>query len=70
MSSINSKQAKIRDRGDAMAKSTLEYAGTDLPTMQTGLEVFGRTMANVQEYREAYVSFVWISLNWFSTLVL
>ena len=48
-----------------MAKSTLEYAGTDLPTMQTGLEVFGRTMANVQEYREAYVSFVWNFLNWF-----
>jgi len=58
MSSINSKQAKIRDRGDAMAKSTLEYANTDLPTMQTGLEVFGRTMANVQEYREAYIQSV------------
>ena len=39
-----------------MAKSTLDYANTDLPTMQTGLGVFGRTMANVQEYREAYVS--------------
>ena len=51
-----SKHGKIRDRGDAMAKSTVEYSQSDLPTMQVGLDAFGRTVANVQEYREAYVS--------------
>jgi len=55
MSSINSKQGKIRDRGDEMAKSTIEYATTDLSTMQVGLDSFGRSIANVQEYRNAYL---------------
>ena len=50
-----SKQGKIRDRGDEMAKSTIEYATTDLSTMQVGLDSFGRSIANVQEYRNAYL---------------
>ena len=44
-----------------MASSTVEYSQSDLPTMQIGLDAFGRTVANVQEYREAYVSLVVIS---------
>merc|ERR1712227_62101 len=58
MSSINSKHGKIRDRGDAMASTTVEYSQSDLPTMQIGLDAFGRTVANVQEYREAYIQSV------------
>merc|ERR1712235_56689 len=53
ISSINRKQAKIRDKGDALATAAVEYAQSDLPTVQKGLDSFGRTAANVQEYREA-----------------
>ena len=46
-----------------MASSTVEYSQSDLPTMQIGLDAFGRTVANVQEYREAYVSLVVIFMS-------
>ena len=49
-------QAKIRDKGDALATAAVEYSQSDLPTVQKGLDSFGRTAANVQEYRDAYVS--------------
>ena len=39
-----------------MATVAVEYAQSDLPTVQKGLDSFGRTAANVQEYRDAYVS--------------
>lgn len=55
LSSINRKQGKIRDRGDDLAESAVQYAQSDLPTMQLGLDKFGRTAANVQEYRDAYL---------------
>jgi len=55
LSSINRKHGKIRDRGDVLAESAVQYAQSDLPTMQLGLDKFGRTAANVQEYRDAYL---------------
>lgn len=55
ISSINRKQAKIRDKGDDLASAAVEYAQSDLPTIQKGLDSFGRTAANVQEYRDAYL---------------
>jgi len=55
ISSINRKQAKIRDKGDALATAAVEYSQSDLPTVQKGLDSFGRTAANVQEYRDAYL---------------
>jgi len=33
ISSINRKQAKIRDKGDALATAAVEYAQSDLPTV-------------------------------------
>ena len=46
-----------------MATAAVEYAQSDLPTVQKGLDSFGRTAANVQEYRDAYVSFTYIYIR-------
>lgn len=55
MGSINRKQAKIRDRGDELAHSSVEYAVKELPSMQLGLDGFSKHISDVQDYRQAYI---------------
>jgi len=55
MGSVNRKQAKIRDRGDELAHISVECAVKDLPSMQAGLDSFGKHMSDVQDYRQAYI---------------
>jgi len=55
MGSINRKQAKIRDRGDELAHSFVEYAVKELPSMQAGLDGFSKHISDVQDYRQAYI---------------
>lgn len=52
---INRKQAKIRDRGDELAHSFVEYAVKELPSMQAGLDGFSKHISDVQDYRQAYI---------------
>jgi hypothetical protein len=56
--SINRKQAKIRDRGDELAHNCVAYAVKELPSMRLGLDTFGKHLSTVQDYRQAYVSFI------------
>jgi len=55
MSSANRKNAKIRDRGDELAHGCVEYAVKELPSMQAGLDAFGKHLSDVQDYRQAYI---------------
>jgi len=55
MASVNRKHAKIRDRGDELAHTSVEYAVKELPSIQAGLDAFGKNASDIQDYRQAYI---------------
>ncbi|XP_077982222.1 CBY1-interacting BAR domain-containing protein 1-like [Glandiceps talaboti] len=49
------KTARVRDKGDLVAKSVLQYADTETPSLKTGLTGFAECMSSVQDYRNAQI---------------
>nr|XP_002736146.1 PREDICTED: protein FAM92A1-like isoform X1 [Saccoglossus kowalevskii] len=49
------KTARLRDKGDDVAKALLTYADSETPSMKSGLTSFAECMSSVQDYRNAEV---------------
>ncbi|XP_038068066.1 protein FAM92A-like isoform X1 [Patiria miniata] len=54
-SAYSRKVARVRDKGDVLAKSVLTYAGSEASSTKSGLTGFAEKLSSVSDYRQAMV---------------